>query len=147
MPDFSDCLQFDPEQRTAEAAAARKRVSKDKICSSFVADLNGYRVTQDMLRHPQGTPFFELVKAGDTVRTSYGTGPYIIKAIIPCLDYSVQTYSIVCKGGYHLNELVAVNGRILHLFLANEDECFITETPLSEVEERDGKQQSFRFRR
>lgn len=47
-------MLFDPEDRTAEAAAKRREVSPLPLHSSYVADLNGYRVTQDMLRHPAG---------------------------------------------------------------------------------------------
>lgn len=129
-PDFSGCLQFDPEQRTAEAAATRKAISPRPLHSSYIADLNGYRVTQDMLRHPSGTPFPEIIKVGTLIKTSYGTGPYAVKNIIPCSDYGVQTYHLTCRsptrsGEFLLNELVAVDGRILALFLANQDEVFL----------------------
>ena len=126
-PDFSQCFQFDPEQRTAEAAAARRAVSPYRLGSSYVADLNGYRVTQDMLRHPIGPKFRELLKEGDVVRTNYGTGPYIVDHIGKYPAYGVDCYSLGLedlngKHGYGINELVAIDGRLLHLFLANEDE-------------------------
>lgn len=126
-PDFSQCLQFAPEERTAEAAAARRQVSPYRLGSSYVADLNGYRVTQDMLRHPSGPRFRELLKEGDVVRTSYGTGPYIVDHIGKYPTYGVECYSLglkdmLGKRGYGINELVAVDGRLLALFLANEDE-------------------------
>lgn len=130
-PDFSGCFQFDPEERTAKAAAKRKAISPRPLHSSYVADLNGYRVTQNMLRHPAGPPLPKLVKRGTIVKTSYDTGPYVVTAVCPHTDYGVETYSLVCcgadgpRGQYHLNELVAVDGRVLHLFLANEDEVFI----------------------
>jgi hypothetical protein len=130
-PDFSDCLQFDPEQRTAKAAAARKRESPYCLLNSYIADLNGYRVTQDMLRHPSGTKLTELIMPGTVLRTSYGIGIYTVKKVLPQEDYGVQTYSLVCRnpyggsGDYYLNELVAVDGKILKLFLASDEEFFI----------------------
>jgi hypothetical protein len=129
-PDFSECLQFDPEERTAEAAAARKKISPLPLTSSFIADLNGYRVTQDILRHPSGPTVPELVKVGNLVETNYGTGPYVVKRISKHLDYGVETYTLACSSPTHsgesyLNELVAVDGRILDLFLASKDEVFL----------------------
>ena len=130
-PDFSGCSQFAPHQQTAEAAAARKAVSPRPLHSPYVADLNGYRVTQDILRHPSGIPLPELVKPGTVVKTSYGTGPYIVKSVSRWEIYGVETHSLVCKssedsnGDSYLNNLVAVDGRILQLFLANEDEVFV----------------------
>lgn len=130
-PDFSGCFQFDPEERTAKAAAKRKAISPLLLRSSYVADLNGYRVTQNMLRHPAGPPLPKLIKRGTIVKTSYDTGPYVVKEVSPYTDYGVETHSLKCRhvngggGEYFLNELVAVDGRVLHLFLANEDEVFI----------------------
>lgn len=129
-PDFRDCMLFDEEERTAEAAAARRKESPHPLHSSYIADLNGYRVTQEMLRHPSGAPLPELVETGTLVKTSYGSGPYVVKKIAPFVDYGVQTYSLRCRspvlsGEFFLNELVAVDGRILALFLANEDEVFL----------------------
>ena len=129
-PDFSETMQFDPEKRTAEAAAARKTVAPRPPHNSYIADLNGYRVTQDMLRHPSGTPLPKIIQVGTLIKTSYETGPYAVKKILPCSDYGVQTYHLTCRsptrnGEFFLNELVAVDGRILALFLANEDEVFI----------------------
>ena len=144
-PDFRECFQFDPEQRTAEAAAARKKISPRKLRSSYVADLNGYRVTQDMLRHPSGPPFTKLVQIGQVVRTNYSSfnpsgadirvpfaeeKPYIVEGIHKFEDYGVECYSLTLsdtdgRRGYSINELVAVDGKMLHLFLANEDAVFV----------------------
>lgn len=131
-PDFSEIFLFSPEQRTAKAAAKRKKVAPHPLHSCYVADLNGYRVTQDMLRHPSGPRFCDLIGVGTVVRTSYGTGPYIVKDIREFVDYGVETYSLVCSdvdksGRYFLNELVAVDGRMLALFVANDDEVFVDE--------------------
>jgi len=98
--------------------------------NSYLADLNSYPVTQDMLRKPHGPSVGDLIQPGSVVRTSYGTGPYIVVDIGHYSYYGVEAHSLVCKdmdgrGRYYLNELVAVDGRILKLFLANEDEVFI----------------------
>ena len=135
-------MQFDPEDCTAEAASSRKYGAHpgEKIGSSYVADLNGYRVTQDMLRHPQGAHWSELVHIGTVVRTSYNTGPYVVEQINEHIIYGLKTISLVCslpdakrrKDGQMmgepdgwLNEIVAMDGRLLKLFKANEDEVFV----------------------
>ena len=133
-------MLFDPEDRTAEAAAKRREVSPLPLHSSYVADLNGYRVTQDMLRHPSGPPWNQIIHVGSAVRTSYDTGPYVVEAISEHEDYGVKTISLVCslpnakrrKDGKMagepdgwLNGYVAVDGRLLALFKANTDEIII----------------------
>jgi hypothetical protein len=125
-----NCFQFAPHERTAEAAAARESTSPWPLRSCYVADLNGYRVTQDMLRHPSGPAMRDLVAAGMAIRTSYNTGPYLVKRISAHENYGVKCYSFACTGvdrhgEYYLNDYVAVDGRILHLFLANDDELII----------------------
>ena len=133
-------MLFDPEDRTAEAAAKRREVSPLPVHSSYVANLNGYRVTQDMLRHPQGAHWSDLVHVGSVVRTSYSTGPYVVEAISEHEDYGVKNISLVCslpdagrrKDGKMsgepdgwLNEIVAVDGRLLKLFKASTDEIIV----------------------
>ncbi|MBF9235629.1 hypothetical protein [Microvirga alba] len=99
---------------------------------------------------PDGQPTVaDMVKPGMTVRTSYGTGGIVTNVSGPHpiwnplkLDYpeGLETYSIVYatpeKYGRHtgkdlgcLNELVAVDGRILKLFGANEDEVLVEPVP------------------
>ena len=133
-------MLFDPEDRTAEAAAKRREVSPLPLHSSYVADLNGYRVTQDMLRQPSDPPWDKIIHVGSVVRTSYGTGPYLVEAISEHEDYGVKNISLVCslpdakrrKDGKMsgepdgwLNEIVAVDGRLLKLFKGSTDEIIV----------------------
>ncbi|OGN92334.1 MAG: hypothetical protein A2Z75_04475 [Chloroflexi bacterium RBG_13_50_10] len=133
-------MLFDPEDRTAEAAAKRREVSPLPLYSSYVADLNDYRVTQDMLRHPSGLKWDLIVHVGSMVRTSYDTGPYVVEAISEHEDYGVKNISLVCslpdakrrKDGKMsgepdgwLNEIVAVDGRLLELFKASTNEIIV----------------------
>jgi len=135
-------MQFESEECTAEAAAVRKWPAPqgDKVASSYVADLNGYRVTQDMLRHSKGPHWSQLVHPGSIVKTSYGTGPYVVESLHEYEHYGIKLISLICslpaaprrkdgkmKGepdGW-LNDYVAVDGRLLSLFLTNEDEVLV----------------------
>ena len=110
-----------------------------------------YRVT------PKGQKTVpQIVKVGDIVRTSYGTGPYRVEKITgPYKQHydaakgqqvkAPESYSFVLsdvdakrtKEGKlpknysysYINELVAVDDRLLALFMANEDEVFIEGKP------------------
>ena len=105
-------------------------------------------------RTPPGAPTVsELVRPGDTVRTSYGTG-----GIVTAVDQAMFTaptgeafphFTIVVVppgqcGRYPdqvrhcLNEYVAVDGRIRKLFEASNDEVFVVERarPISEPKTR-----------
>jgi len=121
-------LQTMPEECTAEAAASRKWPAPPgvTVSSSYVADLNGYRVTQDMLRHPSGPHWSELVHVGSVVRTNYSTGPYIVQEIYEYEHYGVRLICLTMKPGKaYLNDYVAVDGQLLALFLSNNDEIVI----------------------
>lgn len=71
---------------------------------------------------PRGQPRVpQLVGLGAVVTTNYGTGPYRVVAIHEERVMGHQTSSLECErldrpGQAWLNELVAVDGRILHLF-------------------------------
>lgn len=139
-------MQNSPEQQTAEAAANRKYTESygQKPHNSYIADLNGSRVTPDMLRKPSGIELTQLIRPGIVVKTSYGSGPYIVESVHRHEIYGHEEYSLILSGlnnkrrkdgtahrgdssYYYLNELVAVDGRILHLFVANKNEVFIVE--------------------
>lgn len=93
---------------------------------------------------PVGQPTVaDLIKRGHKIETSYGTGPYIVSAVNgPYItspderpdDYYYESYSLSLvdvkskKGGYGINGLVAVDGKILYAFMENQDEVFILET-------------------
>ena len=143
-------MYYSSDECTGKAAAERKWPAPPgtKVCSSFVADLNGWRVTQDMLRHPSGPHWSELVHPGSVVSTSYGTGPYVVEEIHEHEHYGVKLISFVCslpdsprskngrmKGNPDgwLNDYLAVDGRLLALLLANNDEVIInTAQPLKQ---------------
>lgn len=135
-----DCLCFEPEDRTAKAAEKRQNISPLPLHSSYIADLNCYRVIKDMLRFPSGPHWSEIVKIGNIVETSYDTGPYVVEAISEHETYGVKCITLICslpnakrrKDGRMmgdpdgwLNEIVAVNGRLLKLFKANKDEVLV----------------------
>lgn len=83
----------------------------------------------------------EIVAPGDRVETTYGSGPYFVKEVTGPFRYEprelpgqvFEHYSLVLtdaserktSGAFHINELVAVGGRLLKLFHANEDEVLI----------------------
>lgn len=92
---------------------------------------------------PAGQPEVDsLVKPGDVVWTSYDSGPYLVKAVRR-IDYQVSDQHDL--GGLHsfslamktmdgrgadcgINELVAMDGRLLKLFANNDDEVFVAGT-------------------
>lgn len=102
----------------------------------------GFTVDFRFRRTPPGQPKVpDLVQHGTAIRTSYGTGglvsavcgPYIYRATNGRV-YEHYTIEYVREEHWNaphskhlcwLNELVAVNGRLLHLFEANDDEVFI----------------------
>lgn len=101
-----------------------------------MADLNGDRVTQDMLRHPSGPHWSELVKVGSIIKTNYNSGPYIVEHISEREVYGVLTIGFTLsypdakrkKDGTMwgdpdgwISEIVAVDGELLKLFLKNKD--------------------------
>jgi len=109
---------------------------KPKDCpNSYIAELDDVKITPDLLRRPTGPRFTDLVHEGTIVKTSYGTGPYTVQVVSPRVVYGAQCFDLVvgrqCGSGhppygkYYLNELVAVNGRLLHLFKANDDEVVV----------------------
>ncbi len=94
-------------------------------------------------RTPPGAPTVaDLVKPGDTVSTSYGTGGVVIEVkeyfyAAPTgemLSHFTIVYVPPDRGAKHrdtdlswVNECVAVGNRILKLFEANTDEVFIVD--------------------
>ncbi len=123
----------------------RKQTSSTatKTCeahSTYAASLG----TPDRCRYrrtPPGAPTVaDLVKPGDTVSTSYGTGGVVIEVkeyfyAAPTgetLSHFTIVYVPPDRGAKHrdtdlswVNECVAVGNRILKLFEANTDEVFV----------------------
>ena len=105
--------------------------------SGYQAQL-GFRNLTQYRQTPHGQPEVDqLVFPGDTVWTSYGTGPYVVKEVKPqeCLGMRCFTLVLLDLGPHGkrrkreadgwINEVVAVDGRLLLLFANNEDEIFI----------------------
>jgi hypothetical protein len=102
-----------------------------------------YRLT------PEGQPRVpDLVAPGSVIITNYDTGPYIVTCVIGPFEYRpddgdgepYQHYSLqmvhsakfiekptraTLKGDSYINEVVAVDGRLLKLFEANTDEVTV----------------------
>ncbi|MCG7952658.1 MAG: hypothetical protein N0E56_15780 [Candidatus Thiodiazotropha endolucinida] len=79
---------------------------------------------------PEQATVPQIIGIGSMVSTSYGTGPYRVLSIHDEEVLGYATHNLVCekegrKGHYYINELVAVNGRILHLFGNNDDEVIL----------------------
>lgn len=99
--------------------------------NAWQVEWGGQALPEELRSTPAGQPSVrELVAIGSVVRTNYGTGPYRVTCITEYALYGRAAFSLACedlkgRGDYHLNELVAVDGRLLKLFLANTDEVFI----------------------
>lgn len=85
---------------------------------------------------PHGQPEVDaLLTVGDVVWTSYGTGPYRVKCVTRHEWRGLRQFSLVLndtdgrKGDSYINELVAVDGRLLKLFANNQDEVFVDKQP------------------
>lgn len=112
-------------------------------CNKFFANvsMSNNWISDPLYRKtPNGQDTVEdLIKPGTIVKTNYGDTEYIVKSVTKYIykpierpdDHTFENYSLVLidkktnKGGSYLNELVAVDGKILKLFMANDDEVFI----------------------
>jgi hypothetical protein len=111
--------------------------------SGYQAEM-GFRNLTQYRQTPHGQPEVDqLVFPGDTVWTSYGTGPYVVKEVtsykclgMRCFTLVLQDLGVCGKrrkreaSGW-INEVVAVDGRLLKLFANNEDEVFIARLEFS----------------
>lgn len=119
------------------------------LCNNWLADPL-YRKT------PEGEPRVEdLIQKGTVVKSNYSDKEYIVSSLSKYEhspierpeDHVFEVYSLSLidrdtkKGGSGINELVAVGGRILKLYMSNDDEVFILgnadsiPTPIIEEEE------------
>ena len=110
--------------------------------STYTADL-GVSDRRQYRRTPPGSPTVaDLVRPGDTVSTSYGTGGVVVElkeyfyaaptgetlshfAIVYVPTDRAKNYRDTDR--HWINECVAVGDRILMLFEANEDEVFVVD--------------------
>lgn len=98
-------------------------------------------------RAPRGPHIREVAVPGSAVVTSYRSGPYVIHAVTGPYTYRPpeggqhEHWSIVFTtfrgeqcgkpgGGGHINEMVAVDGRLLKLFENNDDEVLFLDRPI-----------------
>jgi len=109
--------------------------------NAYLASLSNNYVSDPLYRRtPDGEPSVcDLIKIGTIVKSNYSDQEYIVAALNKC-EYQPQerpkehifeewSLSLIDrktkKGGFFINELVAVGGRILKLFMANDDEVYI----------------------
>lgn len=85
----------------------------------------------------------KIIHPGDKVKTSWNTGPYTVVEVSRHEIYGLEEFSLILDDGNirktksgkypknadfaYINELVAQNGRLLHLFEANKDEVIVLE--------------------
>ena len=102
-----------------------------KAHSSYLVQLNGVRLNEEDIRWPSGSDFCHQIVVGDLVETSYDTGGEVTHinrhSSLELGGLSMpEHFSLVYKdkrgGTCFLNDLVAVDGRILSLFADNTDE-------------------------
>ncbi|HBO3659205.1 TPA: hypothetical protein L4T04_005235 [Pseudomonas aeruginosa] len=101
-------------------------------CTSAQRDIGGFHGPYAYRQTPHGQPEVdELVKPGDQVWTSYDSGPYKVLEVKRYTVEGMRVYSLVMtalnqrKPSAWVNELVAVDGRLLKLFANNMDEVFV----------------------
>lgn len=116
----------------------------NRASNTYLASLD-YPTDGLTYRTPAGPPIHALVRPGTVVTTSYGSGPYHVHQLSgphtfrpkeggefahwslilsPIRDFDPAS-SRFPKGDHFINEVVAVNGRLLHLFENNDDEVLI----------------------
>lgn len=97
----------------------------------------GYEAPSGYRQTPNGQAEVDaLVRSGDVVWTNYDSGPFLVKEVkrFDCQAEGLQglrSYTLVMKSldgrgaNCWINELVAVDGRLLKLFANNADEVFV----------------------
>lgn len=104
----------------------------------FQADTLEMALPPDLVlrQTPAGRPTVpELCPPGSIVRTSYNTGPYVVRRVAShtwrgCVSWSLHCSKVNSeKIGYWLNDYVAVDGRLVHLFSNNDDRVIVTRRP------------------
>ena len=98
--------------------------------NSYIAEINGLAISPELLRRPSGPRFTDLVTEGTIIKTSYGTGPHTVGQVSRYTACGAECYSLSSASAksselWIINELVAVDGRLLKLFKANDDEVVV----------------------
>lgn len=125
--------QFNEFLRQAQGQEKEQVATKAEPSAKTSTD-DGYTFRET----PEGQPTVaDLVKPGMTIRTSYGTGGKVLSVDGPFTEqlqpggqvYPPSYTIVLTKNGKKpdgwINELVAVDGRILKLFENNDDEVFL----------------------
>lgn len=111
---------------------------------SRLVDLNGLPTNEQGAFRKADADLAVIAPVGAVVRTSYGTGPYVVEKITRfshlegpetsgpfwCLrvvhvDRYEEPRPFLYEDFSYLNQLVPCGGRICHLFEANGDEVFV----------------------
>lgn len=77
----------------------------------------------------------DLCPPGTIVATNYATGPYVVRTVSDHMWKGKRSWGLTCSqlgakmADSYLNNYVAINGRIRHLFGNNSDEVLILERP------------------
>lgn len=112
--------------------------------SSYQADM-GCVDLQQYRQTPIGQPEVDsLVFPGDTVWTSYSSGPYVVRSVSAQDWKGLRSFSLVLvdlgeespgkrkrEANSWINSVVAVDGRLLQLFANNFDEVFVARRELA----------------
>ena len=99
--------------------------------------------TAGAFRTPSGPIVPELIKPGDVIKTSYETGPYVVRRVEARPrhwdDGAIQAYDLVLThclspesaDQYYprVNCLIGVDGRVVRAPLHSDDEVFHCEPP------------------
>lgn len=84
---------------------------------------------------PNGPTVQDICPPGTIVATNYSTGPYVVRTVSDHMWKGKRSWSLTCaqlgekKADSYLNDYVAIDGRIRHLFGNNSDEVLILECP------------------
>lgn len=84
---------------------------------------------------PNGPTVKDLCPPGTIVATNYATGPYVVRTVSDRMWKGKRCWGLTCaqlrakKADSYLNDYVAIDGRIRHLFGINNDEVLILERP------------------
>ena len=119
---------------------AKQLAEMERVAAAQQADDDGDDETERTLADcrvtPEGQPIVpDIVKPGDVITTSYCSGPYHLLSVRlsdPEFEGCPPSYTLAmtnAKGGKSenclINNVVAVDGRLLQLFADNSDEVYI----------------------
>lgn len=147
--------------RTAHWTEPHTFKSEPPTHSGLASLFNNWMADPLYRQTPEGEPTVEdLIQKGSVVKSNYSSTEYIVegvrkyevKPIERPEDHVFEAYSLSLinretkKGGFSMNELVSVGGRILGLFMSDQNEVFILgnadSIPTPVIEEEDDEDDS-----